>query len=420
MRLILSSAVVLPAALIVLVAAGTTSCDSFRLEGIPNPSVAGSAEPHLAPTPDGRVVMSWLEPDGENTAVRYSVLEDGKFGEPITIASGDNFFVNWADFPSVVPLDEQLWAAHWLVQQPDSFYAYDVAIAVSKDAGKTWSTPLTPHTDGTATEHGFVDLFPVQNGVGAVWLDGRNMAVEASDEESDSADANAPEAPPPDGMTLRSALVSTDGALISEDLVDPLVCDCCQTDVAISSRGPVLVYRNRTEDEIRDIYVAVMLDGVWQPGKPVADDGWEIDGCPVNGPAVAATGLHVAAAWFTMAGDVPKVRFARSRDGGATFETAIDIDSGTPVGRVDVVLLDSGEAVVSWLRDAEPGQAQFMINRVSLEGALGQPEVIAFAGSEEPPGFPQMVSAGGRLVFAWTESLENNSSQVRTAEAPIR
>jgi hypothetical protein len=217
-------------------------------------------------------------------------------------------------------------------------------------------------------------------------------------------------------MTLRSALISPDGALLSGELIDPLVCDCCQTDVAIGSRGPVLVYRNRTPEEIRDIYAALTLDGAWQPGNPVSDDGWEINGCPVNGPALAASGENVVTAWFTMADDVPRLRAARSIDGGQLFGAAIELDSGAPVGRADVVLLDSGEAVVSWLRDARPGQGQLVIRRVSPDGELGPVQLIATGSSGRPAGFPQMVSDGRRLVFAWTESLDGNSSLVRTAE----
>ena len=409
--------------LVSLAVARTGFAGPLTISEIPNPSSAGAAEPHLATAADGRVVMSWLEPDknngGQNTgntmALRHAALEGNAFGPPLTVATGDNFFVNWADFPSVVPIDDQLWAAHWLVQQPDSFYAYDVAIAVSNDAGNTWTQPLTPHNDGTPTEHGFVDLFPWKGGVGAVWLDGRNMTEEAAQHEAEVAQAGIENTEPIAGMTLRSALISSDGALVEDALVDPLVCDCCQTDVATGSLGPVLVYRNRTEKEVRDIYAALAVDGAWQPGDPVSNDGWEIPGCPVNGPAVAASGQLVATAWFTMAGDVPKLRFARSRDGGKTFAPAVELDSGAPVGRVDVVLLEGGDAIVSWLRDSKPGEGQLVIRRIPMKGDLGPIETVAIAGTGRPAGFPQMVYSANRLVFAWTETLDDELTAVRTA-----
>lgn len=409
--------------LVSLALARTGFAEALTVSEIPNPSGAGAAEPHLATAADGRVVLSWLEPDGgkggASMALRHAALEGNAFGQPLTVATGDNFFVNWADFPSVVPINDQLWAAHWLVQQPDSFYAYDVAIAVSNDAGNTWTQPLTPHNDGTPTEHGFVDLFPWKGGVGAVWLDGRNMTEEAAQHEAEAAQAGIENTEPIAGMTLRSALISGDGALVEESLVDPLVCDCCQTDVATGSLGPVLVYRNRTEKEVRDIYAAIAENGAWQPGNSVSNDGWEIPGCPVNGPAVAASGQLVVAAWFTVDEDVPRLRFARSRDGGLRFGTAIELDSGAPEGRVDVVLLEGGDAVVSWLRNTKPDQGELVIRRIPMKGSPGPIETVAIAGTGRPAGFPQMVNVGNRLVFAWTETLDDESTAVRTATVTL-
>ena len=108
---------------------------------------------------------------------------------------------------------------------PDT-YAYDVAIAVSTDAGRSWSRPVTPHDDGTATEHGFVTLYPWSDAIGAIWLDGRNTV--------------APQPDAPIGaMTLRSATVAPDLTTAAPQLIDARVCDCCQTDVAVAAGGPV-------------------------------------------------------------------------------------------------------------------------------------------------------------------------------------
>ena len=56
----------------------------------------------------------------------------------------------------------------------DTAYSYDVRVAWSRDAGETWSDPITPHDDGTLTEHGFVSMVPERGDqVSLVWLDGR-------------------------------------------------------------------------------------------------------------------------------------------------------------------------------------------------------------------------------------------------------
>ena len=187
---------------------------------LPDVAAPGSAEPNLAAGSDGAVVLSWLETSDEAATLKFATYGSAGWSDATTVASGENWFVNWADFPSVVPIAADLLAAHWLVRSGDSAYAYDVAVSMSRDAGATWSQPITPHRDGTQTEHGFVSLFPHDGGVGTLWLDGRNMAGHEHAAASDG------------GMTLRAATISREGGLTNEAIVDDLVCEllsdgCC-------------------------------------------------------------------------------------------------------------------------------------------------------------------------------------------------
>ena len=52
--------------------------------------------------------------------------------------------MNASDFPSVVPISGQHWAAHWLVKRPGGNYAYDIALAMSADGGKNWTSSNGP------------------------------------------------------------------------------------------------------------------------------------------------------------------------------------------------------------------------------------------------------------------------------------
>ena len=373
---------------------------------LPDIAANGSGEPHLATTISGDVVMSWLEPDEDGVALRWSRLDGERWAPATTVATGDDWFVNWADFPSVVPISGDLWAAHWLVKSSDSTFAYDVAVSTSNDAGVTWNQPITPHEDGTLTEHGFVSLFPWQGSVGALWLDGRNM------ESSGDGHGHG-------GMTLRSAVVRDGDVPTHKTVVDELVCDCCQTDVAIGSSGPVAVYRNRTDEEIRDIYVARLENGLWEQGAPIADDGWKIAGCPVNGPAIDARGDVVAAAWFTAANGDSRIRYALSDDSGATFGEVIDVATDRPIGRVDIVLLKDGSALVSWLRGATGTAGEIRTRHVDVDGQLGADIVVAQTAAGRMSGFPQMVLRGDDIVLAWTDVLDD-STIVRTAIARVK
>lgn len=366
----------------------------LRLEMLDVPAAARSQSPNLA-VRDGTVVLSWIERSGEAHRLRFSSLDGNRWSEPREVASGDNWFVNWADFPSVVPISGSLWAAHWLVQQPAGGYAYDIHFTVSTDRGATWADPVLPHDDGTPTEHGFVTLYPQGNGVGLVWLDGRNMVNVSHGETHHGGSAD-------NGMTLRSAVYGDDLGLRGTTQVDGLVCDCCQTDVAISDEGALAVYRDRTESETRDIYVSGFRNGSWQPGKAVADDGWVIGGCPVNGPTIAADGKRVAVAWFTAANDRPHLRIARSYDAGKTFAEPIEIADGNTWGRTGIALLPDERLAISYLCKDADSRASVCLRAVSADDTLGPIHVISASQDVPAMSVPQLALLDERLIVAWT------------------
>ncbi len=380
--------------------------------GVAVPAAAGSRYPNLAPLPSG-AVMSWLAPDaGGGFTLRHSTWNGDAWSTPGTVAAGSDWFVNWADFPSVVPLSDRIWAAHWLQQKPGDVYAYDVRIAVSQDAGGTWSQPMSPHDDGTPTEHGFVSLMEDGDSARAVWLDGRHT----SGEHDHPGGAREPDSRG-GAMTLRSALIGPDGHKQGPDTeLDARTCDCCQTDSARTGEGLVVVYRDRSDTEVRDIALVRQTAAGWSEPVHVARDGWLIDACPVNGPAVDARGDTVVVAWFAAA-DKSRVRLAFSADGGRTFADPIDVAAGKVAGRVDVVLLADGRAVVSWLEDTA-GTAEIRVQPFTAEGPAGAVVVVANSEVARSSGFPQMVLADGALLFAWTRP--GDPPQVQAALARLR
>jgi hypothetical protein len=364
-----------------------------------SPAGPGSGEPNLAVGSDGKVLLSWIEPvSGNRHALRYAGLEsDGSWSPPLTIAEGADWFVNWADFPALSALPDGTLFAHWLAKSGPSTYAYDVQVASSRDGGRTWSAPLTPHRDGTQTEHGFVSMTPWSDGeLGMVWLDGRKTAGAAAAAHGHTTAE----------MSLVHTTVGREGRLGVETVLDARVCDCCQTDVARAGDAFVVVYRDRSEKEVRDISIVRFANGRWSAPRPVADDGWEINGCPVNGPAVAADGAKVVVAWFTAAGDKPGVKVAFSRDSGTRFGSPIAVDDGRPLGRVDVVLLDGGAALVCWLEQGEKGAATLRIRRVASDGSGGAAATVAVSTGARSSGFPRLARSGAKVILAWRDASE--------------
>ena len=383
-----------------LLLAGAASMRA-QIETLPSPAAPGSGEPNLVARADGSVLMSWLEPADSGHALRFAVLQNNRWSSPRTIRSGRDFFVNWADFPSLEVLPGNRLAAHWLQRTGKSTYAYGVRLALSADGGNTWNTPLTPHRDSTLTEHGFVALWADGDQLGAVWLDGRRFS------EKEHSAANQ--------MMLFTTTVSRTGTLGPEVQLDDRTCDCCQNAAVVTANGPIIAYRNRSNEEIRDIYVTRRVNGKWLPGVPVYNDNWHIEACPVNGPAVAATGNRVALAWFTAANDSPRVKVVFSDDAGARFSAPVRVDDGNPGGRVDIGILSDGSALVTWLERTGGEIAVVRGRRVTRDGKAGKPVTIATSSGARASGFPRFAITNSGIVFAWT--VPGQPSQVRVASA---
>jgi hypothetical protein len=378
------------------------------------PAGTGSAQPFAA-SRGNTVILSWTEAVTGGHTLRFAEFDGENWAEPRTVTEGANWFVNWADFPSVVALDDERYAAHWLQRSGPGRYAYDVVIATSGDGGATWSTPTRPHRDGTETEHGFVSLFPLGSGAAAVWLDGRTFA-EAADAPAVKEmqlrfatlehHRDAAEASHASGLTVAGA----------EELLDARICDCCQTAVALPSSGPVVFYRDRSPGEVRDISYTRMVGNQWSTPRPIHEDGWVINACPVNGPAADADGDHVVVAWFTGASDTPRVRVAFSTDGAATFGPPIPVDDGQPIGRVDVLFLRNGAALVVWIeRVGEDAEIRGRV--VDRDGARGESAALTTTTAGRSGGFPRMARMGDDVFLAWTEPGE--ASRIRAAVLPF-
>jgi hypothetical protein len=368
-----------------------TDRPAFRTDVVPFPGGAGSAQPRLSVGVDGAPVLSWLEPAGDATVLRYATFASGVFAAPHEITRGDDLMVNWADVPSVQPITSDVWAAHWLKLDPDSPGAYHIATAVSGDGGHAWTAPVQLNDDSAMTEHGFAELFAWNGAIAAFWLDGRALAEWSFDK--------------PDallGTSLRIARLDYSGAVVAREIVDELVCDCCAPSHALTSSGPVVAYRDRTAEELRDIVVRRFADGRWQDAVPAGVDNWYIEGCPVNGPKIAAAGDQVGVAWFTAAGDSPRVQFAVSTDGAASFGPAIELDGAGSFGQVGLLLDADGVAIVSWWRAAPGGGTDLALRTILEDGALGELRVVAHSSSGQPVDVPQLVAVGDDVLVAWT------------------
>ena len=353
------------------------------------PAGAHSSDPFLAMSKDGSILMSWLERVGDNrAALKIASWRDGKWSPARTVMESDQLVVNWADAPSVVSDRGGALFAQWLESRGGE--ASDVKMSISLDGGRTWGAPFLLNDDGKRVEHGFVSFVPLPaGGVGALWLDGRNM--EEGSEEGE--------------MMLRYAEVSAKGGASSSVLVAQRVCECCNTAMALAVNGLVAAYRDRSPTEVRDISVVRRINGKWSAPKAVSSDQWKISGCPVNGPQLDVRGSQVVVAWFTAANDVSAVKAAFSKDGGTTFALPVRVSGGATTGRVEVTLLDDGSARLFWMETFQ-GKPSLMTRRIFADGRTMPAAVVGQVSGARSSGFPRAVQSNGRTYVAWTDDVE--------------
>ena len=364
---------------------------------LPSPASANSQLSRVESDEAGNVYLSWVSEENDIATFSYATLAGNNWNNPIVISESSNWFINWSDFPMLSVANGNM-ASHWLKMSAEGTYDYDVEASFFNAKNRKWSQPRILHTDGVNAEHGFVSMTPVnEDSVLITWLDGR-------DTRNSGAELNQ--------MTIRAGVYSYDGQTLDEWELDSRVCDCCQTDSAMTSKGPIVVYRDRSEQEIRDISYVRYIDGSWSEPRLIHADNWQIAGCPVNGPTVAAQGDRVAVAWFTAKDDLTKVQLALSNDGGDNFSAPILVASDHTIGRLGSTMLGSGEVAVSWV-DIEGPEARVMVSLYSEDGRLLNETAVANTSASRRSGFPVIESVEETVYVSWTDV--SAGPQVRVA-----
>ncbi|HLG40233.1 MAG TPA: hypothetical protein VI461_11215, partial [Chitinophagaceae bacterium] len=241
-------------------------------------------------------------------------------------------------------------------------------------------------------EHGFVSIIPYNDGFFTCWLDGRKTAMEGDMSHHEGHHGE---------MTVRAAMLDKNGKKTNEWELDGRVCDCCQTTAAITDAGPVVVYRDRSDDEVRDMSIVRYVNGVWTAPETIYADNWLIKACPVNGPRADAIKNNLAIAWFSMKDKEGEVKIIFSKDGGATFGQPIRIDEDKSIGRVDVLMLDTSSAMISWMEGSS-----IKAVKVFADGKKEPAIMVASSSEARSSGFPQMTRSGNKIIFAWTDAME--------------
>ncbi len=373
----------------------SAAASAITVEAIAAPGEGAGWFPALTAAPDGTVHAIWTARSKKTAELQTARWDGTSWGDPEVIARGSDWFQNWADTPQLSVAADGTRCATWLQYTGKGSYDYGVRFALRAPDAEAWTAPAWMHSHRGTGEHGFVTLLPEGDGFRAVWLDGRNTAAaQASEGDAHGGHGGG------GAMALYTAHLQTDGKVVDERALDDRVCDCCATGGAVLPDGGwAVVYRDRDEQEVRDI--GVIVAGEKRPGR-VAEDRWTIAGCPVNGPVAASSGAQFAVAWFTMGADnIARCQVAL-RGADSKFAAPLRFDLGASNGRVGMVGLPDGGFLLSWLEDTDSGP-QWMTRRLAADGSLGPPSTIAPAPGARSAGFLRLVSSGAGAFAAWTD-----------------
>jgi hypothetical protein len=382
--------------------------------GLSSAAAISVAQPNvLADVRQQRWILTWQTRDAKScSSLQAAILPDStNTASRITaklIAKGCDWFVNWADFPSLTIAENGDWLSFYLRKSAADSYAYDVWLTRSLDQGNSWQAPFRAHRDGQSVEHGFVSLAAIGGDrILAVWLDGRKSLSDDQAGHPHSTDHDHD-----DQMSLRSAEVSRAGVIHAEAQIDARVCSCCSTDIARLANEHLLVFRDRSADEIRDIGIARYRDQHWQAAGKAHDDQWRIAGCPVNGPAIAASGDDALIIWPTMLQSGALSVRARKLSGAAT--QFLTIAEGAAVqARVDVAAWGKDAWLVSWLGTNQKQQPALMVAIVDRELRIKSTTEVALVDPSRNIGIPKlasmMINNKPKALLVWTEVVANQS-----------
>jgi hypothetical protein len=275
-----------------------------------------------------------------------------------------------------------------------------IKTARSRDGGRTFVEEKTLQKAGAIGDRGWqASTLDARGTLHSIWLDHRAMA--ASKAASDRSEHNGQH----DGVAMaqRSALYyAADGG--AERELFKGVCYCCKTAMASGPKGEIYAaWRHVFAGNMRDMAFTLSRDGgkSFTPLIRVNQDGWSIQGCPDDGPAmtVDAKGtVHLV--WPTVAHEQGVILYATSAD-GTSFTTPVRVPTlgGAKPSHPQVTTSAAGRVFVAWdeVRDG--------IRRAAIAPIGGAPQILG-----DTTSYPVMAATASGLVAVWTSGPPHRST----------
>ena len=371
--------------------------------------------PLLSQMPNGNILLSWTEKDEKGmTAFCFSTSNDkGKtFSDKKVIFTGMGIgnsrlfrakvlakkdgslvavFSNRPDAPPAQPQAQGGQGASPRGQGGGrGGRTSELVYTVSKDGGATWTTPQSVDTDPTKSMRGFFDAVVLPNDeIAVAYL--KDVKGSTKHEERD----------------LRM-VITKNGVFQAEKLLDAVVCDCCNINLFVDTKGVLHVIYRDNNDDIRDMAKMTSSDNgaTFSKSEIVHNDGWKIAGCPHNGAISSTNAKTTLIAWYSGAESESGIRLV-NQDGKKLFVL------NDPSVRNPALMASPQVSAMLWEQGSDKTQLVFRKikdNKVS--------ENTAIEGSDNAANATGLV-IDNQLLIAHEVKKENKKNSLRIATTAL-
>jgi hypothetical protein len=276
-----------------------------------------------------------------------------------------------------------------------------IRTARSRDGGRTFIDEMNLQTKGAIGDRGWqASAIDASGKLHTIWLDHRAMAA------SKAAGNHSEHKGEHDGVAMaqQSGLYYAADGVPERELFKG-VCYCCKTALAVGPAGELYAaWRHVFAGNMRDMGFTMSRDGgkTFTPLTRVNQDGWSIQGCPDDGPAMAVDAkgtVHLV--WPTVKDEQGVILYATSKIGGA-FSPPVRLPTlgGPKPSHPQVTVDGSGRVYVAW-DEVRDGVRRAAIAPIGSKS----PEVLDAVTS-----YPVMAATGSGLVAVWTSGPPDRST----------